>query len=877
MNGFRRLVNAAAGAVSTSSDDGGSTPPLAPSPLIIPTANGATSNGTPNWPPQTPSASMATSPLGSKSTTTTAASTAALFLQNGGKKPHTRNVSSASSSGGSGSGGGNSSRHRPNLSTSSTSSGTYRSPVNTTRPPMPCTSEQEVLASRLQAAQKKLNLETKIRDAAVSLAKVNAASGKKIAKQTDEKLEASNLRVENAQKEFWRISERYHDISNRLMEHRAGVLSLSVRSMEKKAASSSAGDSGYSTPSNIPPSKVPLSPTMSNISFASGSNRPKFEGAHFFAGHADALVPMNASNLEAKLKSATEALAEATRQQASLVKELNTLKLEKEQVSTNLEFDLQSAQETIDGLESRMGDFKQVENELRELRREKDDWDRDRKDLENRLQGGGQGLEARDAELRQVRQQMEQERKAWERERADMEDNKMEDLARLQDEMDRLRDEDTNALRKLQGEMDESMESIQTAMRAHKIPLYASSSASSLGGLVKSITVHLQGVQSKMSSFDDEKREWDTLKRKMEDDIRAGWDKREALSRDVEDARKEREEARKEARTLEQKIRDSPALSSNPLSPPSPRLALSPMHSPSLDMSSSAMLSPDNLTVPRILAMIQPVWANLPSAEARAAKFTRSSARSPSTSTPPSPSSPAMEKPVKSLSELDVRSLKSLYDVNGSANGRGPPSPIPTGPLTIPAFLDRVQALIADDRALIERLVRFAQAHELLKKNAERAQKLATESQVALETYQKQVKTLEDRNMSLGTKQAAVQDELATLQEAVDRLSQQKREIESRAADQAATLQQLTEANNALSAKTLSLAAEAADVSSMERLKNTLEAQLLESKNALDAAQQEIDEMKGTQAMQRIQLLDEMNTLQSDNSQLRAQLRALKK
>jgi hypothetical protein len=63
-----------------------------------------------------------------------------------------------------------------------------------------------------------------------------------------------------------------------------------------------------------------------------------------------------------------------------------------------------------------------------------------------------------------------------------------------------------------------------------------------------------------------------------------------------------------------------------------------------------------------------------------------------------------------------------------------------------------VQALIADDRTLIERLIRFAQAHDLLKKNAERAQKLAQESNGALETYSRHVKTLEDRNMSMTEK-----------------------------------------------------------------------------------------------------------------------------
>jgi len=64
--------------------------------------------------------------------------------------------------------------------------------------------------------------------------------------------------------------------------------------------------------------------------------------------------------------------------------------------------------------------------------------------------------------------------------------------------------------------------------------------------------------------------------------------------------------------------------------------------------------------------------------------------------------------------------------------------------------------LIVDDRALIERLVRFAQAHDLLKKNAERAQKLAQESSIALETYQKQVKALEERNMMFASNQASL-------------------------------------------------------------------------------------------------------------------------
>jgi hypothetical protein len=45
------------------------------------------------------------------------------------------------------------------------------------------------------------------------------------------------------------------------------------------------------------------------------------------------------------------------------------------------------------------------------------------------------------------------------------------------------------------------------------------------------------------------------LRRKLEDDLRSGLDKREALFRDIEEARREREEARKEIRTIELRVK----------------------------------------------------------------------------------------------------------------------------------------------------------------------------------------------------------------------------------------------------------------------------------------------------------------------------------
>lgn len=97
-----------------------------------------------------------------------------------------------------------------------------------------------------------------------------------------------------------------------------------------------------------------------------------------------------------------------------------------------------------------------------------------------------------------------------------------------------------------------------------------------------------------------------------------------------------------------------------------------------------------------------------------------------------------------------MRSLKALYDPRNAAS-----SP-PTEEFTIDAFVARVRSVLVDDQAIVERLVRFAQAHDLLKNNAERAQKLAQESTVGLDTYQKQVKTLVDQNATLNKAHAAL-------------------------------------------------------------------------------------------------------------------------
>ncbi|PCH40902.1 hypothetical protein WOLCODRAFT_137063 [Wolfiporia cocos MD-104 SS10] len=714
--------------------------------------------------------------------------------------------------------------------------------------------EGQVLAARLTATSKKLSLETKIRDAALSLSRANAAY-KNVSRQTAEQLDAANRKVELAQKELWRVSERANEVQRRLLEHRAGVLSYSVRSLEGKAApgDGESSASGFSTPNRD--SQLSSTPSTTT-SFTTASSRGKFE--HFFAGHSDAVVPQaprfpptaaEVATLEDKLKATAAALEATTTKQAEISRELSVLRLEKDQIETSLGMDLQAAEETIASLEQELSRAGDANAQLRALEEERDgwtadkeEWERDRAELEERrrdmdilerrlavleeqsgetvqLEGvfaaereeARARLEAKERELAEARALWEGERAAWDAEKATLQSG-AEGKAQLV--------ECTDALREL--------------MHTHGILL--SSRDASLSGLVFSVGKHIEDLHAKVDAHTRAEEEWIALRTKMEADIRTGLDKREALYEEVEEARRARDSAISQVRDLEAQLREQ-------------SLA---------QMAAVSLQGPVEYTgdAAAIVAILQPIWAVLPSPEARANKL---SSRSFRAGTPGSPSPNRNNS--SSLSEMDVRTLKTLYDP------RSLPPPA-AGTFTVEAFAARVQALVADDRALIERLVRFAQAHDLLKKNAERAQKLAQETNVALETYQKQVKMLEDRNIAMLSKQTALEDEAQRLQEFVDRITKEKLELENQATAQANTCRELTDANNKLSAGALTLADDAA-----ASVRKQMEAQLAERNAAFARATEEIEALRSSQQTQQMALLEELNSMQTENANLRAQLR----
>src|SRR6266550_7738091 len=143
-------------------------------------------------------------------------------------------------------------------------------------------------------------------------------------------------------------------------------------------------------------------------------------------------------------------------------------------------------------------------------------------------------LEQKEQEIKKLMDSWSDEREQWERERAAAQGEKMEDLARLQEDLERQKEDDMEILRAAGQELEDGLAAVDELLRAHEIVFFARDS--SLPGLVRAIGSHLQKVHSKLELHAQAGEEWTSLRRQLENDVRSGLDKREALQMELEEA-----------------------------------------------------------------------------------------------------------------------------------------------------------------------------------------------------------------------------------------------------------------------------------------------------------------------------------------------------
>ncbi|KAH9959819.1 Up-regulated during septation-domain-containing protein [Russula dissimulans] len=697
--------------------------------------------------------------------------------------------------------------------------------------------EHTVLSSRVVALQRKLKTELKIRDAAQNLARLNSSSPSptRISRQSKDAHQTAERKVEAAQTELWRVQERAANIGRRLLEHRAGVLGAALAVAERAHAKEHAvldPDSSYDQLS---------SPTTAAVA------APKFDGAHLFAGHEDAVVPGRHSSpsrdAAARGGSASrnelEELEEKLAAADARAQELEAL-LEDERLAAASDLEgvrAAAAAELADvraasasELARAQGHAGELEGRVAKLEQELETSIRGREDaayLEERIRTLESDLRTAESKAEQVRTEAEAaaavwvtEKASWVSERAvfEQERGRWAGLSETLENSRALWEQEREELVAVtKDQIADAADGLHDLVRRYEVPLF--SRESGIGVLVDALGRYLE----KHNAY------------AFEQLLAVEVERREAMARELETAKVE-------IRTLQARSLDLKA------SPIEPR------------PSSPVTFARD---AAGFVSVLLPIWSILPSPEARAARLSSAARpfRAGSGRTSPGARGGGRGSPgpnAVSISDMDVRALKSLYSHGGGAGSTSarastgssdsPNSPVDgpaVGVFSVEAFAQRVQSLISDDRALMERLIRFAHAHDLLKKNAERAQKLAQESNGALETYQRQVHTLEEHL----ARASGWEDQ-------VQQLAAEKLEAEKRAAEQAETLRQLNEANAALSARALQLAQ---DVSKAE--------DELRAVHSVSEREQE----------QRLALLEEINLVQTENGNFRQQLRALGK
>ena len=115
--------------------------------------------------------------------------------------------------------------------------------------------ELSLLSNRIDASRRKLALESKVRDAAASLSRLygkkgdstdgsprrhrrsfmgSRGSGGEILEKTDDELAVSTRKCEELAEDLWRLEKRATEIHKRILQHTAGILQMTHRTVFKK-------------------------------------------------------------------------------------------------------------------------------------------------------------------------------------------------------------------------------------------------------------------------------------------------------------------------------------------------------------------------------------------------------------------------------------------------------------------------------------------------------------------------------------------------------------------------------------------------------------------------------------------------------------------
>ncbi|BGP01754.1 Proteophosphoglycan 5 [Rhodotorula toruloides] len=160
--------------------------------------------------------------------------------------------------------------------------------------------EHALLATRLTSLNRSVALETRLRDSAAKLVRLSApastlppsnpgspARPRVTREQAEAQLATAQAKLDTLETDLRKQTARDAELQGRLLRHTASVLATALRKKEEEIQQATAIQ---------PALPVPSSAHRDTPSPPGSATLPRFDGAHFFAGNREAIVPLPRAN-----------------------------------------------------------------------------------------------------------------------------------------------------------------------------------------------------------------------------------------------------------------------------------------------------------------------------------------------------------------------------------------------------------------------------------------------------------------------------------------------------------------------------------------------------------------------------------------------------
>ncbi|GAA5934301.1 uncharacterized protein JCM15063_004533 [Sporobolomyces koalae] len=775
--------------------------------------------------------------------------------------------------------------------------------------------EHSLLAKRIASLTRSVALETRLRDSAAKLVRltvpastaepsrtpISSPTRRHVSQeQAEAQLATAQTKLDTVQGELYKVGWKESEIRTKLLKHTAGVLALSTRKKQEEEQRLAAG---------------PLSPTLPQHGTASSSSHEspspagpnadlRFDGAHFFSGNREAVIPTARSQSSpfaspnptqgafppVNLQHQQDQIHDLESQVRRLEAEKAQVKLEHDRIqheldnaiagasqekarSATLEADVTSLRQGLERAEEDVSrarqeaetirhdvslarststtherDLELARDEVREAGDKARELELELEELETKLAEAEQKVGQLETEVQEVRQEQVAGEKAWaERlEQAERHNNR-----ELPDETEESlgEQEAKQRVRELEDDNRKMVQAVGDVLRRHRMrPVLGSAlretpsfdDTTSRHDLPSYLASTLDAHFDKVASHVTHLDEQLSTTRSDMDATRSSLDTELNEASERHSALENEIEALRIEKDLLRESLDSAHAQSRATET---RLESIPI----LEQNLSAAISNETKTREEFTAL----QAKISTLESQLAEVTEVHGKSYKVLQDLFKALPPLDtRPLPEHGADDLGSLKNAFDPNARRQLGNFIADITSsgGKFSVEGLAERIKLLLAEDQKVVQRLAAF----ESEKTAFDKTRKAVEERSAELHSNERKIKDLEERIEVSSQQEVTMLERLNDLTESLEQTRLEKRKLET----QVSQLQAQVQAHGATASSS-----SASNVDTEELL------------DQIADLEEELKDAKAREQKVRSQLLDELSTVQSEVSSLKTQLR----